>query len=171
MQAAKAASAEEEARKVAMATRSENEQLQGQLMNQLNAVLQTRASARGLIVNMNGVLFHTGKAELVPAAREKLSKIAGILTAHKGLMIEADGYTDSTGTDAFNKTLSEKRAMITKEFLVSQGVSPDAITFKGFGETNPIASNASEDGRKENRRVELVVTGEGVTPPAAKPTP
>ena len=118
---------------------------------------------------MNGVLFRTGKADLAPAAREKLAKIAGILAAHKGLKIEADGYTDSTGTDAFNRSLSEKRAMITKDYLVNQGVPSDAIVFKGMGKENPIASNDSDEGRKENRRVELVVTGEGVTPPTARP--
>ena len=161
--AARAAQAEEEARRMAAAAQSENAQLRSRLMAQLNAVLQTRATAQGLIVNMNGVLFKTGKADLAPAAREKLSKIAGILAAHKGLKIEANGYTDSTGTETFNRSLSEKRAQATKDFLVSQGVAPDAILFRGFGEDNPIASNDTDDGRKENRRVELVVTGEGLS--------
>jgi outer membrane protein OmpA-like peptidoglycan-associated protein len=126
---------------------------------------------------MSGVLFKTGKATLLPAAREKLAKIAGILAAHKGLKIEADGYTDSTGTEAFNQKLSEQRAMVTKDFLVQQGVSADAINFKGFGPGSPIASNENDAGRQENRRVELVVTGEGVTPqpgtqqPAPTPVP
>lgn len=164
--AARAAQAEEEARRMATAAQSENSQLRSRLMAQLNAVLQTRATAQGLIVNMNGVLFRTGKADLAPAAREKLSKIAGILAAHKGLKIEANGYTDSTGTETFNRSLSEKRAQVTKEFLVSQGVAPDAILFRGFGEDHPIASNDTDDGRQENRRVELVVTGEGLTAPA-----
>ena len=152
-----------EADKTVVAARGETEQLRTELMAQLNAVLETRDTARGLIVNMNGVLFRTGKADLAPAAREKLAKIAGILAAHKGLKIEADGYTDSTGTDAFNRSLSEKRAMITKDYLVNQGVPSDAIVFKGMGKENPIASNDSDEGRKENRRVELVVTGEGVS--------
>ena len=159
-----AAQAEEAARRSTQLAKAENERLRGRLMTQLNAVLQTRATAQGLIVNMNGVLFKTGKADLLPAAREKLAKIAGILAAHKGLKIEANGYTDSTGTEEFNRTLSERRAQATKDFLVSQGVAPDAILFRGFGEQNPIASNETDNGRKENRRVELVVTGEGLTP-------
>jgi len=139
-----------------------NEGLRTRLMEQLNAVLQTRATARGLIVNMSGVLFQNGKATLLPAAREKLSKIAGILSTHKGLKIEAEGFTDSNGTEAFNQTLSEKRAQNTRDYLVQQGVSANAISFKGFGEGNPIATNDTDAGRQENRRVELVVSGEGL---------
>lgn len=145
--------------------RSRNEGLRSRLMEQLNSILQTRATARGLIVNMSGVLFQTGKATLLPAAREKLAKIAGILSTHKGLRIEADGYTDSTGSDEFNQRLSEQRAGATKDYLVSQGVSAEAITSKGFGKENPIAANETNAGRQENRRVELVVSGEGITTP------
>jgi outer membrane protein OmpA-like peptidoglycan-associated protein len=143
--------------------KANNEGLRTRLMEQLNAVLQTRATARGLIVNMSGVLFENGKATLLPAAREKLSKIAGILSTHKGLKIEADGFTDSTGTAAFNQHLSEQRAKNTMDFLVSQGVATDSVTFKGFGVGNPIATNDTAAGRQENRRVELVVSGEGIT--------
>ena len=168
-EAAAALTAQAEAQRMAAQVQSENDTLRSQLVAQLNAVLQTRATARGLIVNMSGVLFKTGKATLLPAAREKLAKIAGILAAHKGLKIEADGYTDSTGSEAFNQQLSEKRAMITKAFLVQQGVPEDAIVFKGFGPGAPIAPNDSEAGRQENRRVELVVTGEGITPAAPPP--
>jgi outer membrane protein OmpA-like peptidoglycan-associated protein len=162
-EAAMAAEAKDSALKMAQKTEQENEGLKDKLKEQLNAVLKTHATARGLIVNMSGVLFQTGKATLAPPAREKLAKIAGILVAHKGLKIEADGFTDSTGTEAFNRELSEKRAMMTKEYLVEQGVSSDSIIFKGFGEANPIASNDTDAGRQENRRVELVVSGEGVT--------
>ena len=147
------------------ALQSRNEGLRNRLMAELNAVLQTRATARGLIVNMSGVLFQNGKAALMPAAREKLAKIAGILSAHKGLKIEAEGFTDSNGSESSNQILSERRAQNTKEFLVRQGVSPGAITFKGFGETNPIVTNDTAAGRQENRRVELVVSGEGLTVP------
>jgi outer membrane protein OmpA-like peptidoglycan-associated protein len=142
---------------------SRNDGLQARLLDQLNAVLKTRATARGLIVNMSGVLFQNGKATLLPAAREKLSKIAGILSTHKGLKIEAEGFTDSNGTEAFNQALSEKRAENTRDYLVQQGVSPNAISFKGFGESSPIATNDTNAGRQENRRVELVVSGEGLT--------
>ena len=145
--------------------RSKNADLRTNLMAQLNAVLQTRATARGLIVNMSGVLFQNGKATLLPVAREKLAKIAGILSTHKGLKIEADGFTDSNGTEAFNQRLSEQRAQNTRDYLVSQGVSADALTFKGFGEENPIASNDTDSGRQENRRVELVVSGAEISAP------
>ena len=146
---------------------SRNEGLRTKLMEQLNAVLQTRATARGLIVNMSGVLFQNGKATLLPAAREKLSKIAGILSTHKGLKIEADGFTDSNGSDVLNQNLSEARAKNVKDYLVSQGVQGDSVTSKGFGKASPIASNDTNAGRQENRRVELVVSGEGLTTPAA----
>ena len=144
---------------------SRNEGLRIELMEQLNAILQTRATARGLIVNMSGVLFQNGKATLLPAGREKLSKIAGILSTHKGLMIEADGFTDSIGTEVYNQRLSESRASNTKDYLVAQGVSAASISFVGFGEGNPVASNETNAGRQENRRVELVVSGEGITAP------
>jgi outer membrane protein OmpA-like peptidoglycan-associated protein len=143
--------------------KSNNEGLRAQLLEQLNAVLQTRATARGLIVNMSGVLFQNGKATLLPTAREKLSKIAGILSTHKGLKVEADGFTDSNGSDALNQRLSEQRAKNTMDFLVSQGVATDSVTSKGFGEGSPIATNKTAEGRQENRRVELVVSGEGIT--------
>ncbi|MDP2874876.1 MAG: OmpA family protein [Holophaga sp.] len=145
--------------------RTKNEDIRTKLMVQLNGILQTRATARGLIVNMSGVLFQNGKAVLLPPAREKLAKIAGILSTHKGLKIEADGYTDSNGGDELNQRLSEERARNTMDFLVSQGVPSGSITHKGFGKENPIASNETEAGRQENRRVELVVSGEGLMPP------
>ncbi len=145
------------------ALQSNNEGLRSSLMIELNAVLQTRATARGLIVNMSGVLFRNGQATLVPAAREKLSKIAGILSTHKGLQIQAEGYTDSNGSEGYNQTLSEKRAGNARDYLVQQGVPASSISFKGFGEGNPIATNDTEAGRQENRRVELVVSGEGLT--------
>ena len=140
-----------------------NADLRTRLMTELNAVLQTRATARGLIVNMSGVLFENGKATLLPAAREKLAKIAGILSVHKGLKIEAEGFTDSNGSDASNQILSEKRAQNTRDYLIQQGVKADSISSKGFGAGNPIASNDTAAGRQENRRVELVLSGEGLT--------
>jgi outer membrane protein OmpA-like peptidoglycan-associated protein len=158
-----AAAAQEAALRQTQATQTENEALRVKLLDQLNAVLQTRATARGLIVNMSGMLFKTGQSTLVPEAREKLAKVAGILTAHKGLKIEADGFTDNKGTEPFNQKLSEARAQSTRDYLVSQGVAAEAITSKGYGEEHPIASNTTETGRRENRRVELVVSGSGLS--------
>jgi outer membrane protein OmpA-like peptidoglycan-associated protein len=142
---------------------ADNESLRAELLAQFNAVLQTRLTARGLIVNMSGMLFQTGKATLVPGAREKLAKIAGILSTHKGLMVEADGFTDSTGTASFNLRLSGQRAGNAMDYLVAQGVPANAISSKGFGVENPVADNGTAAGRQENRRVELVVTGVGIT--------
>ena len=146
-----------------LAAMHDNSNLRVQLLNQLNGILQTRATARGLIVNMSGVIFQTGKAVLLPAAREKLSKIAGLILAHPGLKLESEGYTDSTGSDEVNLRLSEKRAQAARDFLVAQGVSPEAIVHRGMGKASPIDSNDSASGRQNNRRVELVVSGVGLT--------
>ena len=137
--------------------------LRAQLAQQLNAILETRDSARGLIVNMSDVLFDTGKYSLKPGAREKLAKVAGILLAYPGLTIEVDGHTDNVGSDEFNQTLSEQRATAVRDYLVQQGVSANAVTAKGFGKTQPVASNDNSAGRLMNRRVELVVSGDAIT--------
>jgi outer membrane protein OmpA-like peptidoglycan-associated protein len=142
----------------------ENSDLRARLLEQLNAVMQTRATARGLIVNMAGMTFDTNKATLLPAGREKLAKIAGLILAHPGLKLESEGFTDSTGSDAVNQKLSEQRAEAARDFLVSQGVEPSSIVFRGRGKADPIASNATPAGRRDNRRVELVVSGAGITP-------
>ncbi len=134
-------------------------QARAELLQQLNVVLQTRESARGLIVNMSDVLFDTGQFTLKPGAREKLSRISGIVLAHPGLKLEVEGHTDSVGDDASNQVLSERRAESVRRFLVSNGVAADSITSKGFGESMPVADNNTADGRRSNRRVELVVSG------------
>lgn len=135
------------------------------LSEQLNKILQTRDSARGLIVSMSDVLFDTGKYSLKPGAREKLAKVAGILLAYPGLNIEVGGYTDNVGGDAMNQTLSENRAGSVRDFLVQQGVSTNSVTSRGFGETLPVASNDNSAGRQQNRRVELLVSGEAIGNP------
>jgi outer membrane protein OmpA-like peptidoglycan-associated protein len=169
-EAAQASLAQDQAITAAKKTEQENETLRSQLMAQLNGILQTKATARGLIVSMSGVLFKTGQANLVPEAREKLAKVAGILATHKGLRIEADGFTDSTGTATTNeKKLSASRAQAARDFLVGQGVPAAAIVSRGFGADRPIAGNDTAEGRQENRRVELVVSGEGITEESAKP--
>ncbi|MDR3673237.1 MAG: OmpA family protein [Holophaga sp.] len=162
-QAAQSSAGEANALNQVRRSEADNDALRAELLAQFNAVLQTRLTARGLIVNMSGMLFQTGKAALLPTAREKLAKIAGIVSTHKGLVIEADGFTDSTGTAAFNLKLSAQRAENARNYLVSQGVAADSITSKGFGVENPVASNDTKAGKQENRRVELVVTGAGIT--------
>jgi outer membrane protein OmpA-like peptidoglycan-associated protein len=135
------------------------------LSEQLNSILQTRDSARGLIVSMSDVLFDTGKYSLKPGAREKLAKVAGILLAYPGLNIEVGGYTDNVGGDAMNQTLSEHRAVSVRDYLVQQGVPTNSVSAKGFGNTLPVASNDNSVGRQQNRRVELVVSGEAIGSP------
>ncbi len=132
------------------------------LSEQLNTILQTRDSARGLIVSMSDVLFDTGKYSLKPGAREKLAKVAGILLAYPGLNIEVGGYTDNVGGDQMNQTLSENRADSVRDYLVQQGVSSNAVTAKGFGNSLAVASNDNSAGRQQNRRVELLVSGEAI---------
>jgi outer membrane protein OmpA-like peptidoglycan-associated protein len=140
--------------------------LRAQLAEQLNKVLETRDSARGLIVSMSDVLFDTGKYSLKPGAKEKLAKVAGILIAYPSLNIEVDGYTDNVGGDEMNQRLSENRADAVRDYLMQEGVVANSVTAKGFGNTQPVASNDNSAGRQDNRRVELVVSGEAIGSPA-----
>ena len=133
--------------------------LRAQLFAQFNLILQTRDTARGLIVNMSDVLFQSGSQKLRPEVREKLAKLAGIVLAHPGLKLEMEGHTDNVGGDTYNQNLSEKRAQAALDYLVNQGVSANSIVSRGFGKTKPIDSNDNAEGRQKNRRVEMVVTG------------
>jgi outer membrane protein OmpA-like peptidoglycan-associated protein len=135
-------------------------QLRAQLLLQFNAILDTRDTARGLIVNMSDVLFDTAKFSLRPAAREKLARVAGILEGHPGLRMQVEGYTDSVGGDDYNQTLSENRATSVRDYLTGAGIPTESVTAKGFGKTGPVASNDTAAGRQQNRRVELVVSGD-----------
>jgi outer membrane protein OmpA-like peptidoglycan-associated protein len=146
----------------AQADRAEREkaELRAKLVQQLNLILETRESARGLIVNISDVLFDTGQYTLKPAAREKLAKVSGIVLAHPGLNLQIEGHTDSVGSDQLNQTLSEKRANSVRDFLVQQGLPTTAISTRGFGKTVPIASNDTAAGRQQNRRVEMIVSGD-----------
>ncbi len=152
----------DKARQATLQAEQEKAQLRDQLREQLNLVLETRETARGLIVNMSDVLFDTGKFTLKPGAREKLAKISGIILAHPGLKIEVDGYTDNVGSDDFNQRLSEQRANSVQEYLVSQKVPSDAVTAMGFGKARPVSDNGTAVGRQQNRRVELVVSGDAI---------
>jgi outer membrane protein OmpA-like peptidoglycan-associated protein len=147
-------------------------QTRQRLLEQLNQVLQTRESARGLIVNMPDVLFDTGKYTLKPGARERLAKVAGILQAYPDLHVEVEGHTDNVGGVEFNQRLSEDRANTVRSFLVAQGVRPDTIQSHGSGMSEPVASNDTASGRQMNRRVDMVVTGQTIgttTGPVERP--
>jgi len=139
--------------------------MRAQLEVRLNEILQTRDSARGLIVSMSDVLFDTGQYSLKPGAREKLAKVAGILIAYPSLNIAVGGYTDNVGGDEMNQKLSENRAGAVRDYLVQQGVVANSVSATGFGNTLPVASNDNSAGRQENRRVELVVSGEAIGSP------
>lgn len=153
----------QQAQLAAQRAQQEKEQTRQQLLQQLNQVMQTRETARGLIVNMPDVLFDTGKYTLKPGARERLARVAGILQAYPGLRVQIEGHTDSTGTPEFNQRLSEQRAQAVQQFLETQGVTRDLVTAQGFGQTAPVASNSTAEGRQLNRRVDLVVSGEAIT--------
>jgi len=139
---------------------TEKAELRVELLRQFNAILQTRDTARGLIVNMSDVLFDTGKFSLRPLAREKLAKVAGIVSGHPGLKLDVEGHTDSVGGDAYNQKLSEQRGDAVREYLTNQGMALTSVTSKGFGKTQPVASNDTAQGRQENRRVEIVISGD-----------
>ncbi|HZR56144.1 MAG TPA: OmpA family protein [Terriglobales bacterium] len=158
-QANQQAQASEQARQQAEA---EKNQMRARLLQQLNQVLQTRDTARGLIVSMPDVLFDTGKSQLKPAARERLARVGGILLAYPDIKVEIDGYTDSTGSPEFNQKLSMERAGAVESYLAQQGVAGTSMTTQGFGPSDPIASNDTAAGRQQNRRVELVVSGESI---------
>jgi outer membrane protein OmpA-like peptidoglycan-associated protein len=144
---------------------SEKVAMRAQLAEQLNKILETRDSARGLIVSMSDVLFDTGKYSLKPGAREKLAKVAGILIAYPSLNIAVGGYTDNVGGDEMNQKLSQNRAGTVRDYLVVQGVATASVSATGFGNTLPVASNDNASGRQENRRVELVVSGDAIGSP------
>jgi outer membrane protein OmpA-like peptidoglycan-associated protein len=143
----------------------QQQQLRQQLLEQFNVILETRDTARGLIVNMSDVLFDFNKYTLRPAAREKLAKISGIILSHPGLRLEVDGYTDSVGSEEYNLKLSDQRAGGVRSYLLGEGIAPDNITAKGFGKDNPVASNDNAAGRQKNRRVEMVVSGDIIGTP------
>jgi outer membrane protein OmpA-like peptidoglycan-associated protein len=138
----------------------DREELRARLLQQFNLILETRDTARGLVVNMSDVLFDSGKYTLRPLAREKLAKISGIVLAYPSLNLAVEGNTDSVGTEAFNQDLSEKRAEGVRSYLTQQGVPESSTTATGFGKSRPIASNDTSEGRQQNRRVELIVSGE-----------
>lgn len=166
-EAEKAKQAASEADRLRQQAEKDKTDLRARLLQQLNTILETKDSARGLISNMGDVLFETGKYELRPAARERLARVSGILLAYPSLNVAVEGYTDSTGSDDFNQKLSEQRAGAVRDYLVQAGVADAAVTSRGFGKAQPVASNDTGEGRQKNRRVELVVSGDAIGTEAA----
>ncbi len=167
-QAQKDAEAESERNRLAAANSDQQltkavqdrEELRAKLLQQFNLIFATRDTARGLIVSLSDVLFDTGKSTLRPIAREKLAKISGIVLAYPDLRLAIEGNTDSVGSDALNQTLSEQRAGSVRDYLAKENIPAASMTAQGFGKTQPVASNDTAEGRQQNRRVELVVSGE-----------
>ena len=151
----------------AQARRAEQDKvaLRATLLRQFSEVLETHDTPRGLVVNVGDVLFETGRFELKPAAREKLARFSGIILGHAGLTVQAEGFTDSTGTLETNQKLSQQRADAVGQYLMSQGIASDRVTTKGYGPSHPVASNDTSQGRSQNRRVELVVAGDIIGTP------
>jgi outer membrane protein OmpA-like peptidoglycan-associated protein len=160
---AEAAAAEAQARAAAASkSATDANAVREKLRSQLNSVLATSESARGLIVNMSDVLFDTGRYTLKPSTQLSLAKVSGILQAYPGLKVQVEGYTDSVGSDQYNQKLSENRADAVRAFLISQGVQTDNISATGYGKSKPVADNATAQGRSQNRRVNLVVSGDAI---------
>ena len=156
------AAAEGQAQDARVTSEREKNELRARLRDQLNVILETRESARGLVVNLSDVLFDTGKADLKPGAREKLSRLSGVLLSHPGLYVEIEGHTDNVGADNYNQQLSETRASSVRDYLVREGIAPSTVGTSGFGESKPVASNGTSAGKQQNRRVELIVSGEAI---------
>ncbi len=157
---AKAAAAQSET--LRQQAEQEKAELRARLLQQLNSILATRDSARGLIANMSDVLFRSGSFELLPGARERLAKVSGIILAYPSLHLAVEGHTDSIGSDEYNQNLSEQRAQAVRDYFVQQGIPANAIEAQGFGKTEPIASNDTPEGRQQNRRVELILSGDAI---------
>lgn len=162
VEADKARKAAEESDRLRQQAEKDKADLRARLLAQLNTILSTRDTARGLIASMSDVLFKTGSYELLPGARERLSKVSGIVLAYPGLHLEVEGHTDSVGGDDYNMQLSRNRAQAVRDYLVQQGVPDGTIVSRGFGKTKPVASNDTAEGRQQNRRVELVLSGEAI---------
>jgi outer membrane protein OmpA-like peptidoglycan-associated protein len=174
--AQRAQAAQQSAEQQAAAARAREAQLREQLRQQLNSILQTQETPRGLVVNLSDVLFATGRYDLKQDTQLKLARIAGIFLAHPDLRVQVEGYTDNVGAEQYNQKLSEQRADTVQSFLIAQGLSPQNVSAIGYGMANPVADNSTAAGRKQNRRVEMVVSGPSIgipnqAAPGQTPTP
>ena len=150
---------------------NEKQELRARLLQQLNSILATRDSARGLVANMSDVLFRSGSFELLAGARERLAKVSGIVLAYPSLHVAVEGHTDSVGSDDYNQQLSEHRAEAVRDYFVQQGIKSTNVEAHGYGKSEPIASNDTPEGRQQNRRVELILSGDAIGSAADEPKP
>jgi outer membrane protein OmpA-like peptidoglycan-associated protein len=151
---------EQEAKAQAAAATQSASELRANLLAQFNKLLPTKDSPRGLVVNLGGVNFPSGKADLSVNAKERLSRFSGLVAAHPGLKFQVEGHTDNIGETTLNQKLSQTRAEAVRDYLVQQGVSAESITAEGLGDADPVASNNTSEGRAQNRRVEIIVSGD-----------
>jgi outer membrane protein OmpA-like peptidoglycan-associated protein len=157
-----AETAKQQAEKATQQAEYEKQELRARLLQQLNSILATRDSARGLVANMSDVLFRSGSFDLLPGARERLAKVSGIVLAYPTLHVAIEGHTDSIGSDDYNQQLSEHRAQAVRDYFVQQGINSAAVEARGYGKTEPIATNDTSEGRQQNRRVELILSGDAI---------
>jgi len=136
---------------------AERDAMEQRMQNALGKIVETRESARGLILNLPDILFDFGKSTLRPEARETLSRIAGVMMVTPGYDLWIEGHTDSVGSDESNLKLSEARAEAVKMYMAKSDIAPETITTVGLGETQPVASNDTDSGRQQNRRVEIII--------------
>lgn len=136
----------------------EKSALAGRLQSALSHVAETKDSVRGFVVNLPDILFDVNEASLKPEARLVLAKLAGILLIMPNQEALIEGHTDSTGSAEYNLDLSQRRAHAVLLFLQSQGLNATRLRAVGFGMERPVADNSSADGRKRNRRVEIVIS-------------
>jgi outer membrane protein OmpA-like peptidoglycan-associated protein len=169
--AAQSESLRQQAEKDRQQAEYEKQELRARLLQQLNSILATRDSARGLVANMSDVLFRSGSFELLPGARERLAKVSGIVLAYPTLHVAVEGHTDSVGSDDYNQQLSERRAEAVRDYFVQQGINSTAVEAHGYGKTEPIATNDTPEGRQQNRRVELILSGEAIGTTTDDPKP
>lgn len=145
------------AQQQADAAKRQAEEAANKMQAALSKVVETRRTARGLILNLPDILFEFGKANLKPETREVLARVSGILLVASGYHLSIEGHTDNVGSDDYNVKLSEARAQSVLDYLFQAGVSQDIMNKKGFGESQPRSSNDTAKGRQENRRVEIVI--------------
>ncbi len=169
--AAQSESLRQQAEKEKAQAENEKQELRARLLQQLNSILATRDSARGLVANMSDVLFRSGSFELLPGARERLAKVSGIVLAYPSLHVAVEGHTDSVGSDDYNQQLSERRAQAVRDYFVQQGINSASVEAHGYGKTEPIATNDTPEGRQQNRRVELILSGDAIGSNADEPKP
>ena len=158
------ATVSQEADSLRRAAEQANERLNAaltQLRTLVTEITNLRETTRGLVISLSDILFDVDQATLRTGAEQNVRRIAAILNQYPEHQIAVEGHTDATGGDAYNQKLSEERAASVRLSLVAGGVDPSRITSRGYGKTQPVATNETAEGRQQNRRVEVIVLGAG----------